>query len=133
MSKNKVPHVSFANPTFFPMIENAWHGNPARRISKLGISFVFILVISPEGYSPKFAKYVLHASLSRMSATELSSHLGVHRFVAEKAITQSKRFKPKQLKTVCDKLGSFDGAIKSGELLVDTALWNSVLKIHFGD
>ncbi len=72
-------------------------------------------------------RVLLHASLSRMTANELSSYLGVHRFVAEKAITQSKRFKPKQLKTVCDKLGSYDGAIKSGELLVDTALWNSVL------
>ncbi|MBR6737673.1 MAG: DNA polymerase III subunit delta [Clostridia bacterium] len=70
---------------------------------------------------------LLHASLSRMSASELSSHLNVHKFVAEKAITQSKRFKPKRLKAICDKLGSYDGAIKSGELLVDTALWNSVL------
>lgn len=72
-------------------------------------------------------RVLLHASLSRLTVSELSQHLNVHRFVAEKAIAQSKYFKPKQLKTVCDKLGSFDGAIKSGEILVDTALWNSVL------
>ena len=52
ISKNKVPLVSL-NPPCFPETLNAWHGNPPHRISCSGISFSFILVISPKGISLK--------------------------------------------------------------------------------
>ena len=55
ISKKSVPQVSFEKPSFFPMIENAWQGKPPNKISKSGISFASILVMSPDGCSPKFA------------------------------------------------------------------------------
>jgi hypothetical protein len=42
------PLQSFdANPFFKPACENGWHGNPASKISKGGISFSLIWVMSP--------------------------------------------------------------------------------------
>ena len=72
-SKNKVPRVSL-NPFWYPAIENAWQGNPAHNKSKLsGIKdFVSSLVISPNGTSPKFSKYVFCACKSH---SEEKTHL----------------------------------------------------------
>ena len=72
ISKKSVPHVSFEKPSFFPIIENAWQGKPPNKISKSGISFASIFVMSPDGCSPKLASYVLQASSSN---SEENTHL----------------------------------------------------------
>ncbi|AFN65090.1 hypothetical protein WEN_01475 [Mycoplasma wenyonii str. Massachusetts] len=43
-------------PCFWPAWLNAWQGNPATRISWLGITEESMFWISPLGSSPKFAK-----------------------------------------------------------------------------
>ena len=70
---------------------------------------------------------LLHVSLSGATNQELATWLGTPAFVISKAKTQAKYFKPKRLKQICDRLSYYDGAFKSGELSVDTALWNSIL------
>lgn len=70
---------------------------------------------------------LLHACLSKGTIKELSESLGVKEFVAKKSREQAGKFKAKRLKQICDKLSFYDGAFKSGELSVDTALFNSVL------
>ena len=71
ISKNSVPRDSL-NPLRFPEILKAWQGNPPKRISWLGISFSFIFVISPSGFSPWLTSYVLAEFLSH---SELNTHL----------------------------------------------------------
>ncbi|MBR2322053.1 MAG: DNA polymerase III subunit delta [Clostridia bacterium] len=70
---------------------------------------------------------LLHACLSKGTIKELAESLGVKEFVAKKAREQAGKFKAKRLKQICDKLSYYDGAFKSGEISVDTALFNSVL------
>jgi DNA polymerase-3 subunit delta len=70
---------------------------------------------------------LLHVSISSLSASELASSLDTMEFVIKKAKEQASKFKVKRLKQICDKLSYYDGAFKSGELSVDTALWNSIL------
>ena len=70
---------------------------------------------------------LLHACVSKGTISELSEALGVKEFVAKKAREQAAKFKAKRLKQICDKLSYYDGAFKSGEISVDTALFNSVL------
>ena len=69
---------------------------------------------------------LLHASISNSSDSELASNLGVKDFAIKKARQQAKKFTPKRLKEICDKLSYYDGAFKSGEVTLDTALWNSI-------
>ena len=70
---------------------------------------------------------LLHACLSKGTIKELAESLSVKEFVAKKAREQASKFKAKRLKQICDKLSYYDGAFKSGEISVDTALFNSVL------
>ncbi|MBQ3235329.1 MAG: DNA polymerase III subunit delta [Clostridia bacterium] len=70
---------------------------------------------------------LLHATVSKATNAELASVLETKEFVIKKAREQAKRFTPKRLKQICDRLAYYDGAFKSGELGVDTALWNSIL------
>lgn len=70
---------------------------------------------------------LLHATVSGATNQELANLLETKEFVIKKAREQAKRFTPKRLKQICDKLSYYDGAFKSGELGVDTALWNSIL------
>ena len=70
---------------------------------------------------------LLHACVSKSSVSQLAKDLGVQEFVAKKAKDQSLKFKAKRLKQICDKLSGYDLAFKSGEISVDTALFNSVL------
>lgn len=74
---------------------------------------------------------LLHARISKCSVAELAENLSVKEFVAKKAKEQSLKFSAKKLKRVCDKLSYYDGAFKSGELSVETALFNSVLEAMF--
>ncbi len=69
---------------------------------------------------------LLHASLSSCSDSELAKILSVKEFAVKKARMQCKKFTAKRLKTICDKLAYYDTAFKSGELSVDTVLWNTV-------
>lgn len=70
---------------------------------------------------------LLHASVSSSSIQELAENLGIKEFAAKKAKEQAMKFKVKRLKQICDKLARYDGDFKSGEISVDTALWNSIL------
>ena len=70
---------------------------------------------------------LLHACLSKGTIKELAESLSVKEFVAKKAREQASKFNAKRLKQICDKLSYYDGAFKSGEISVDTALFNSVL------
>ncbi|MBR3804259.1 MAG: DNA polymerase III subunit delta [Clostridia bacterium] len=70
---------------------------------------------------------LLHVAVSGATNQELATALETKDFVIKKAREQAKRFTPKRLKQICDKLSYYDGAFKSGELSVDTALWNSIL------
>lgn len=70
---------------------------------------------------------LLHVAVSGATNQELATALETKDFVIKKAREQAKRFTPKRLKQICDKLAYYDGAFKSGELSVDTALWNSIL------
>ena len=69
---------------------------------------------------------LLHASISKSTDSELATLLGVKEFAIKKAKQQAKKFTPKRLKEICDKLSYYDGAFKSGEVTLDTALWNSI-------
>ncbi len=69
---------------------------------------------------------LLHASLSQCSDYELAQILSVKEFAVKKARIQCKKFTSKRLKAICDKLAYYDTAFKSGELSVDTVLWNTV-------
>lgn len=72
---------------------------------------------------------LLHASISNLSDVQLASVLGVKEYAVKMARVQAKKFSPVRLKKICDKLGSFDGAFKSGDITVDSALWNSVFNV----
>jgi len=70
---------------------------------------------------------LLHVSISGATNLELASVLETKEFVIKKAREQARKFTVKRLKQICDKLSYYDGAFKSGELSVDSALWNSIL------
>lgn len=72
---------------------------------------------------------LLHASISNLSEVQLASVLGVKEYAVKMARVQAKKFTPVRLKNICDKLGSFDGAFKSGDISVDSALWNAVFNV----
>ncbi len=69
---------------------------------------------------------LLYASISSQTDERLASSLNLKPFVIKKAKSQAKGFGAKRLKQICDKLGGYDSAFKSGELSVDNVLWNSV-------
>lgn len=69
---------------------------------------------------------LLYASISSQTDDVLANSLNVRSFVIKKAKIQAKSFGSKKLKQICDKLGGYDSAFKSGELTVDSVLWNSV-------
>lgn len=70
---------------------------------------------------------LLHACVWRSSDGELAKLIGSPEFVVKRLKEQALKFKAKRLKQICDKLSYYDGAFKSGELTIDTALWNSIL------
>ena len=70
---------------------------------------------------------LLHACLWRSSDGELAKVIGSPEFVVKRLKEQALKFKAKRLKQICDKLSYYDSAFKSGELTIDTALWNSIL------
>ena len=72
---------------------------------------------------------LLHASISNLSESQLARALGVKEYAVKMARIQAKKFTPIRLKNICDKLGGFDGAFKSGDISVDSALWNSVFNV----
>ena len=72
---------------------------------------------------------LLHSSISNLSDNELALSLGVKEFAIRKYRAQAKKFTPVKLKFICDKLASFDGAFKRGDISVDSALWNSIFNV----
>ena len=72
---------------------------------------------------------LLHSSISNLSDSQLAEVLGVKEYAVKMARAQAKKFTPVRLKNICDKLGGFDGAFKSGDISVDSALWNSIFNV----
>lgn len=75
---------------------------------------------------------LLHSAVSACSDKELAAALGVKEYAVKKSRVQAKKFTPKRLKKICDKLSYLDSAFKSGEVTVDSALWNSVFNAITG-
>lgn len=72
---------------------------------------------------------LLHSAISSLSESELAESLGVKEFAVRKYKAQARKFTPVKLKSICDKLASFDGAFKCGDISVDSALWNSIFNV----
>lgn len=72
---------------------------------------------------------LFYSAISGCTNAELASSLGVEEYAVKKSREQAKNFTPKRLKFICDKLSSFDGAFKSGEISLDDALFNTVFNI----
>lgn len=69
---------------------------------------------------------LLHISISNATDASLSGYLDIKEFAVKKARAQAKKFTPKRLKEICDKLSFYDSAFKCGDLTVDSVVWNSL-------
>ena len=76
---------------------------------------------------------LLHVSISSLTDGALATSLGVHEYAVKKAKIQAKKFSVKRLKSICDKLAGYDTAFKSGELSLDSVLWNSIFNAFCED
>ncbi len=76
---------------------------------------------------------LFYTLISVASDSELSKSLNVHEYAIKKARQQSKKFTPKRLKSIVDKLANYDYAFKSGQITLTDALFNSILNIIMGD
>ncbi len=80
-----------------------------------------------------YFRRLFYSLISVASDSELSKSLGVHEYAIKKARQQAKKFTPKRLKGIVDKLAEYDTAFKSGKLTLQDALFNSIFKIIIGD
>ena len=69
---------------------------------------------------------LLHVSIARGTDGEIADYLGVKESAVKMLKRQAKTFSIKKLKGICDKMADYDGAFKSGEIAVDSALMNAV-------
>ena len=76
---------------------------------------------------------LFYSLISVASDSELAKSLGVHEYAVKKARQQAKKFTPKRLKGIVDKLAEYDTAFKSGKLTLTDALFNSIFNIIIGD
>ena len=58
-------HACRRTPNLLPIILNAWQGKPPVKISWFGTFSASIWVMSPNGFSPKFASYIIWHRSSR--------------------------------------------------------------------
>ena len=76
---------------------------------------------------------MFYSAISACDTAELASSLGESEWVMKKLKTQSKKFTPKRLKEINDKLCLLDGDFKQGIISLDDALYSSVLNVLFID
>ena len=69
---------------------------------------------------------LLHSSIAKGTDKEIADLLGVKESAVYMIKKQAKSFSVKRLKEICDKMASYDGGFKSGEINVDSALLNSI-------
>ena len=69
---------------------------------------------------------LLHASIAKGTDKEIADLLNVKESALFMIKKQAKAFSTKRLKNICDKMSSYDGAFKSGEINVDSALLNGI-------
>ncbi len=76
---------------------------------------------------------LFYSLISVASDSQLAKSLSVQEYAIKKARQQAKKFTPKRLKSIVDKLSSYDVAFKSGQIALTDALFNSILNIIMGD
>lgn len=76
---------------------------------------------------------LFYSLISVASDSQLAKSLSVHEYAVKKARQQAKKFTPKRLKSIVDKLSSYDLAFKSGKIALTDVLFNSILNIIMGD
>ncbi len=75
---------------------------------------------------------MFYSLISTASESELAKSLQTPEFVIRKAKSQAKKFTPKRLKSIVEKLAVYDMKFKSGELTINDVLFNSILNIIMG-
>lgn len=72
---------------------------------------------------------LFYSAISACDSKELALSLGTEEWQIKKAKEQAKNFSPKRLKKINDKLCALDGDFKSGEIMLDDALFNSIFNV----
>ncbi len=72
---------------------------------------------------------LLFVSLSRESDAALAGYLGIKEYAVKKSREQARRFSPKRLKFVMDKLSEEDSLFKQGKIEANSAIWNGILNV----
>lgn len=75
---------------------------------------------------------LFYSLISVASDSQLAKSLSVQEYAVKKARQQAKKFTPKRLKSIVDKLASYDVAFKSGQIALTDVLFNSILNIIMG-
>lgn len=75
---------------------------------------------------------MFYSLISSASDSELATSLQTPEFAIRKAKNQAKKFTPRRLKAIVEKLAKYDMEFKSGELTVNDVLFNSIINIIMG-
>ncbi len=76
---------------------------------------------------------LFYTLISGASDNELAESLSTKWYVIKNARQQAKKFTPKRLKNIVDKLSYYDTSFKSGKIALTDALFNSILNIIMGE
>ena len=109
----------------------------SRRYDRAYESFTEMLDSAGDGQKLFVSLYyhfrkLFYVSVSNESDKGLSEYLGIKEFAVKKAREQARRFSPKRLKAVTDKLEKEDADFKQGKLEAQSAIWNGILNILVG-
>ena len=109
----------------------------SRRYDRAYESFTEMLDSAGDGQKLFVSLYyhfrkLFYVSVSNESDKALSEYLGIKEFAVKKAREQARRFSPKRLKAVTDKLEKEDADFKQGKLEAQSAIWNGILNILVG-
>ena len=109
----------------------------SRRYDRAYESFTEMLDSAGDGQKLFVSLYyhfrkLFYVSVSNESDKALSEYLGIKEFAVKKAREQARRFSPKRLKAVTDKLEKEDADFKQGRLEAQSAIWNGILNILVG-
>ena len=109
----------------------------SRRYDRAYESFTEMLDSAGDGQKLFVSLYyhfrkLFYVSVSNESDKALSEYLGIKEFAVKKAREQARRFSPKRLKAVTDKLEKEDADFKQGKLEAQSVIWNGILNILVG-
>lgn len=109
----------------------------SRRYDRAYESFTEMLDSAGDGQKLFVSLYyhfrkLFYVSVSNDSDKTLSEYLGIKEYAVKKAREQARRFSPKRLKAVTDKLAEEDADFKQGKLEAQSAIWNGILNILVG-